>query len=169
MGKRGTVLACAALAGDGTSCEKAATTGRYCSGHVRFESRDLEMLKLASEHFRLDLQLFWQRSNLYLLLNTALATVYVSASHPALRPVLAIFGLICSMFWFLVLRGSAYWIDHWRQELEHLDAIASDHRFFTRMSRDTVRKRWLVASEISQWLPAVFAIGWVVLAVSSLL
>ncbi len=168
MNKGRAVAVCAGLAVGGTPCAKAAATGRYCAEHARFEIRDLEMLKLASEHFRLDLQLFWQRSNLYLLLNTAAATVYVSASQPALRPVLAAFGLITSVFWFLVLRGSAYWIDRWRQELERLDPIASDHRFFTRMSQETVRKPWLVASEISQWLPVILTIGWTALGVSSL-
>jgi hypothetical protein len=45
------------------------------------------MLKLASEHFRLDLQLFWQRSSLFLVLDTAVATVYASASQASLRPM----------------------------------------------------------------------------------
>lgn len=34
---------------------------------------DRDDYRLACEHFCLDLQLFWQRSNLYLLLNTAAA------------------------------------------------------------------------------------------------
>lgn len=162
-------VTCAGFAVGGVQCTEAAVTGRYCPEHVRFEVRDLEMLKLASEHFRLDLQLFWQRGSLYLLLTTAVATVYASASQPALRPVLAVFGLITSVFWFLVMRGSAYWIDRWRQELARLDVIASDHRFFTRMSEETVRKPWLVPSEVSQWLPLVLAAGWCALAASSLI
>jgi hypothetical protein len=84
--------ACAGVLADGTACTEAAGTGRYCAGHMRLEARDLEMPKLVSEHFRLDLQLFWQRGNLFLLLNTALASVYASAGEAALRPVLAAFG-----------------------------------------------------------------------------
>jgi hypothetical protein len=162
-------MACAGLLADGTACTEAAGTGRYCPDHLRFETRDLEMLKLASEHFRLDLQLFWQRGTLYLLLNTAVATVWASASQPALRPVLAVSGFITSLFWFLVLRGSAYWIDRWRQELARLDVIVSDHGVFTRMSQETVRKPWLVPSEVSQWFPVVFAAGWTALAAWSLI
>jgi hypothetical protein len=125
------------------------------------------MLKLASEHFRLDLQLFWQRGSLFLLLNTAVATVYASVSQAALRPVLAVFGIITTVFWFLVMRASAYWIDNWRRELAALDAIVSNHRFFTRMSEETARRPWLVPSEISKWLPATLAIGWCALFIWS--
>jgi hypothetical protein len=152
--------ACGGVLADGTICTEAALTGRYCQGHVRFETRDLEMLKLASEHFRLDLQLFWQRGSLFLLLNTAVASVYASAGQAALRPVLAVFGFITTVFWFLVMRASAYWIDRWRMELGTLDAIASNHRFFTRMSEESASKPWLVPSEISKWLPGVLAVGW---------
>ncbi len=135
---------CAGVLADGANCTQLADTGRYCPGHVRFEARDLDMLKLASEHFRLDLQLFWQRGSLFLLMNTAVATVYAAASQAALRPLLAVFGLITTVFWFLVMRASAYWIDHWR------------HR------------PWLVPSEISKWLPAVLAAGWCALFIGSL-
>lgn len=155
-----TTASCAGVLADGTTCTQTADTGRYCPDHVRFEARDLEMLKLASEHFRLDLQLFWQRGSLFLLLNTAVATVYASASQATLRPVLAVFGFITTVFWFLVMRASAYWIDRWRQELATLDVIVNDHRFFTRMSDKTASQPWLVPSEISKWLPAVLAIGW---------
>lgn len=150
----------AGVLADEVACTGAAGTGRCCPGHKRFEARDLEMLKLASEHFRLDLQLFWQRGSLFLLLNTAVASVYASASQTALRPVLAVFGFVTTVFWFLVMRASAYWIDRWRMELGTLDAIASDHRFFTRMSEESASKPWLVPSEISKWLPAVLAVGW---------
>jgi hypothetical protein len=126
------------------------------------------MLKLASEHFRLDLQLFWQRGSLYLFLNTGLATVYASVSQSAFRPVLAAFGLITAGFWFWLWHSSAYWIAHWTQVLGALDAIASDHRYFTRMSEEAAKKPWLVPSEISQWLPAVLAIGWGALLIWSL-
>jgi hypothetical protein len=163
-----TPAACAGVVVDGATCTEAADGGRYCKGHIRFGERDLEMLKLASEHFRLDLQLFWQRGSLFLLLNTAVATVYASASQPALRPVLALFGLITTVFWFLVMRASAYWIDRWRGELAALDPAASNHRVFVRMSDETVSKPWLVPSEITKWLPAVLAIGWSALFIWSL-
>jgi hypothetical protein len=161
-------VTCAGVLADGTNCAQSADTGRYCPEHVRFEARDLDMLKLASEHFRLDLQLFWQRGSLFLLMNTAVATVYASASQAALRPVLSVFGLITAVFWFLVMRASAYWIDHWRQELARLEIIATDHRFFTRMSEDTASRPWLVPSEVSKWLPAVLAAGWFALFIGCL-
>lgn len=167
MSANHTTATCAGVLADGTNCTKSADTGRYCPGHVRFEARDLEMLKLASEHFRLDLQLFWQRGSLFLLMNTAVAAVYASASQAALRPVLAVFGLITTVFWLLVMRASAYWIDRWRQELATLDAVASNHRFFTRMSEGTTSRPWLVPSEISKWLPAVLAAGWCALFIGS--
>lgn len=163
-----TPVTCAGVLGDGTNCTQSPGAGRYCAEHARFETRDLEMLKLASEHFRLDLQLYWQRGSMFLLMNTAVATVYASASQAALRPVLAIFGLITTVFWFLVMRASAYWIDRWREELAAMDAAASNYRFFTRMSEDTSRKPWLVPSEISKWLPAVLAAGWCALFIGSI-
>jgi hypothetical protein len=167
MGVNQTHAVCAGVLADGTACTEAVGTGRYCPEHMRFEARDLEMLKLASEHFRLDLQLFWQRGSLFLLLNTAVASVYVSASEAALRPVLAVFGFVTTVFWFLVMRASAYWIDRWRIELGMLDAIASNHHVFTRMSEESASKPWLVPSEISKWLPAVLAVGWCALFIWS--
>lgn len=168
MSANHTPAARAGVPADGVTCTEVADGEPYGKGHARFEQHDLEMLKLASEHFRLDLQLFWQRGSLFLVLNTAVATVYASAGQPALRPVLALFGLITTVSWFLVMRASAYWIDRWRGELAALDRAASNHRVFTRMPDETASRPWLVPSEITKWLPAVLAIGWFTLLIWSL-
>lgn len=96
-------------------------SSRYCAAHRHLENRDLEMLKLVSERFRLDLQLFWQRGSLYLVVTAALFSVYASTGTGAAHWALAAFGLTVSAFWFAVSRASAYWIDRWTDELMRAD------------------------------------------------
>lgn len=73
--------------------------------------RDFELFKLAAERFRNDLQLFWQRGNRYLVVNVVLVSVHSSLHISSLQSLSAGFGFIISIFWFVVIRDSAYWID----------------------------------------------------------
>ncbi len=131
--------------------------------------RDFELFKLVAEHFRADLQLFWQRCNLYLVVNAALVSVYSSLHASSLQPLLAGFGLIISIFWFVVVRGSAYWIDNWRQQLGQLDEFANTRHIFAEFQRQAAEHPWRVPSWVTQWLPLVFAIGWAGLLASRVL
>jgi hypothetical protein len=97
--------------------------------------RDFELFKLAAEHFRNDLQLFWQRCNLYLVVNVALVSVYSSLHVSSLQSLLAGFGFIISIFWFVVIRGSAYWIKSWRQQLGELDELVDSRHIFAEFHR----------------------------------
>jgi hypothetical protein len=152
---------CAAVLHDGTVCPEQAPSSRYCAGHRHLEARDLEMLKLVSEHFRLDLQLFWQRGSLYLVVTAALLSVYASTGTGAAHWALAVFGLIVSAFWFAVSRASAYWIDRWTDELMRADRVVNPTPAIATMHEETLKRPWLVPSTISQWLPLVIAASWI--------
>jgi hypothetical protein len=158
---------CTVVLADGTPCRTAPLVGRYCEDHQSVAASDLEIFKLLSDHFQQDLREFWQRSNFYLVVSAALVSVFSAQSQDDLRLAIGSFGLIISAFWFLVARGSLVWIQLWRRELQDMDEIVDRRRVFSRSEANVSRHPWQSPSWVTQWLPAVFGLGWVAIIAAS--
>src|SRR4051812_47823163 len=79
----------------------------------------LDAYKTALETRNFEIKLFWQRSNYFLVLNTAIGTGYFALGddhHYAI--LLAAFGVLMSWLWLLVNLGSKFWQSRWEQQLE---------------------------------------------------
>jgi hypothetical protein len=76
-----------------------------------------EIYRTALETRNLEINLFWQRSNYFLVLNTALAVGFLNVKDGEYSLVLAIFGAIVSGLWFQVNLGSKYWQSRWEHRL----------------------------------------------------
>jgi len=72
-------------------------------------------IALATRNF--EISLFWQRSNYFLVLNTALAVGFFSVKEKRYALVLAGIGVISALLWFFVNLGSKYWQSRWEHEL----------------------------------------------------
>ncbi len=64
------------------------------------------MLQEIRDHFQQDLREFWQRSNFYLVADGVLVFTFATSHVHALQLILSCAGLVISLFWLLVARGS---------------------------------------------------------------
>ncbi|MGA9755058.1 MAG: hypothetical protein WBV23_07930 [Desulfobaccales bacterium] len=76
-----------------------------------------DIYKIALEIRNFEINLFWQRSNYFLILNIALATGLFSVTDSKYAITISIFGLISSILWVLINHGSKYWQSRWEHRL----------------------------------------------------
>lgn len=77
-------------------------------------------LKIALDNRAFEIQLFWQRSNYFLVLMTALGIGTFSIKDPLFSPIISLFATICSYFWFRNNLGSKFWQESWETEVNQL-------------------------------------------------
>jgi hypothetical protein len=76
----------------------------------------------------LEINLFWQRSNYFLVLNTAIALGFFELEHWLHALIFAVLGVAVSLLWVLVCLGSKFWQARWEGRLseferEHLTTL----------------------------------------------
>lgn len=84
-------------------------------------------LDIALKNRNLEIQLFWQRSNYFLVLNSAIALAFFSfiaksGGDNKMMPIaMAIFGLIASFLWIRILLGGKFWQSYWESTLKSVE------------------------------------------------
>jgi hypothetical protein len=109
---------------------------------VTKKSPDPTELQIALDNRAFEIQLFWQRSNYFLVLMTALGIGTFSVKDPLFSPVIALFATACSYFWFRTNLGSKFWQESWEVEVTELSkelAVRSFERPLGEV-RDQVRR-----------------------------
>ena len=154
---------------DGSPCPAPLAIGSYCEHHSVVADRDLQIFQIVHGHFEQDLREFWQRSNFYLVVDGLLLSAFVSAHLHSLRILLACAGLIISLFWLLVARGSITWIRLWRGEVRRLDQVVNRFRSFSTIESRVHTNKWSSPSWLTQWLPAFFLVGWIIIFLLTIL
>lgn len=81
---------------------------------------DPSELKIALDNRAFEIQLFWQRSNYFLVLMTALGIGTFSVKDPIFSPAIALFATACSFFWLRTNLGSKFWQESWEVEVTEL-------------------------------------------------
>lgn len=85
----------------------------------RGDDLKLEIYKTALETRNFEIKLFWQRSNYFLVLNTAIAVGFISRDElDRLAFLLSLVGLVAAWLWVRVNLGSKYWQARWEHRLE---------------------------------------------------
>jgi hypothetical protein len=89
--------------------------------------KDLYKTLIDTRNF--EINLFWQRSNYFLVLNTGIAFGFFNVKEYKFQFAFAVFGLLASMLWYFVCLGGKYWQTRWEQRLadferEHLPQIS---------------------------------------------
>src|SRR4051812_19960176 len=79
-------------------------------------ARDLEAFQTAYQTRNFEIGLFWQRSNYFLVLNTAIAAGFFVADR-SFRPLLCVLGGVVSALWLAVNLGSKFWQERWEHRL----------------------------------------------------
>ena len=87
----------------------------------RGDRKSIEFYKMAAEIRNMEIKLFWQRSNYFLVLNTAIAVGFFSSISSGYSVILGIFGFIVSLIWIGVNLGSKFWQSRWEYRLQELE------------------------------------------------
>ena len=80
-----------------------------------------EIYKIAIETRNMEISLFWQRSNYFMVLNTAIAVGFFSLQNAAYAPILAAVGAVVAIIWYLVNIGSKFWQSRWEHRLHLIE------------------------------------------------
>lgn len=90
-----------------------------------------EVYKVALDTRNFEISLFWQRSNYFLVLNTALAIGFFNLQATKYSILLAVLGALVSILWYRVNLGSKYWQSRWEERLKIVEEqIAPEIKFF---------------------------------------
>jgi hypothetical protein len=81
------------------------------------EQLKLEAYRVAKAARDLEINLFWQRSNYFLVLSTAIAFGFFSLKDAKYALPLVIFGLLVALLWVRINLGSKFWQSRWEYRL----------------------------------------------------
>jgi hypothetical protein len=82
------------------------------------QSLKLEAYRTALQARNLEINLFWQRSNYFLVLNTAIAVGFVSLDKRDVYAfLLSLIGVVVACLWVRVNLGSKFWQSRWEHRL----------------------------------------------------
>lgn len=138
-------------------------------------TRDIEIFKIVTEHFRQDVREFWHRANFYLLAQTGLLSVFAATYSGLIRyqPMIAvsitILGLVIAIIWFMVLRGAIKWLQRWREQVCKIDKELDRFQCYYEVEEFAKERPFLSPSYVTQFLPVVFVVAWLVMLLFSLL
>ena len=91
---------------------------------------DKDIFKMALDTRNFEISMFWQRSNYFLVLNTALGVGFFKVEDPHSLGI-AFFAFLVSLVWFRVCLGSKFWQSRWEQRLAKVEKkVAPDLQFF---------------------------------------
>lgn len=136
---------------------------------VSQQACDIENFKMVADHFNQDLREFWSRANFYLLTNAGLFSAFLVIyptllnGHFFLVLLVPIVGISIAILWFLVLNGSLYWIDKWRQEMIRLSKEIDRFQCFATIESQLAEKKSKSPSYLTQFMPLVFVVAWIII------
>jgi hypothetical protein len=89
------------------------------------DAQKAEILKLAAEVRKFEIERFWGRSIFFWGFIAAAFVAYAQLYNKdakAIAMMVACFGFVCSIAWTLVNRGGKYWQEAWEQKLTTVEA-----------------------------------------------
>lgn len=84
---------------------------------IKPKATDPSELKIALDNRAFEIQLFWQRSNYFLVLMTALGIGVFAIKIPFFAVTISIFATITSWYWYKTNLGSKFWQESWEVEV----------------------------------------------------
>ena len=140
------------------------------------DDSEVEIYKLASEHFRHDLTQFWNHSSFFALLQTALISVAVTSLRPhdrnqtepiftdkEIAAAIGFVGVALALFWLMVAWRRTALIQEWRQQVVHLDGRVNRHAMYRRIEPNVATYWWYGPTKLTRALPVVVGAVWLAL------
>ena len=125
-----------------------------------------------TDHYKQDLREFFTRSNFYLAVQGALVYGLTTRerSDDDLDLVvdlgILILGIILCLFWWLVARGSHFWIKTWRKKCGDLSELYSEAESYHEAESLAGEHPWNSPETVTKHLPLLFAVFWIALAIA---
>ena len=85
---------------------------------------------IALQTRNLEINLFWQRCNYFLVLNSALAVGFFNIKDQVLLIPTAFLGLVVCVLWYRVALGSKYWQERWEYCLRRTESDLRDKKIY---------------------------------------
>lgn len=104
------------------------TDSRVAAPSSPISSTDLYKTALNTRNF--EINLFWQRCNYFLVLNSALAYGVISLKDDKYLLPLSILGTLVCLLWYRVALGSKYWQERWEFCLNRLETDLKGRKHF---------------------------------------
>jgi hypothetical protein len=93
---------------------------------------NIEAYRAAREARNLEIGLFWQRSNYFLVLSTAIGAAFFSLKDATYSVSLASFGIVVGWLWFRVSLGGKFWQSRWEHRLNIIEKqLRPDMKLFS--------------------------------------
>ena len=80
-----------------------------------------DLYKIALDTRNMEIGLFWQRSNYFLVLNTATAIGFFLKATEKYQFLIGLFGLAVAVLWFAINLGSKFWQSRWEFRLKEAE------------------------------------------------
>lgn len=113
--------------------EPTGSTDRYNT-----QIKDLHATLVATRNF--EINLFWQRANYFLVLNSALAVAFFNLKDARYILLFGVVGFIASLLWFWVCLGGKFWQTRWEQRLMDFEAMYLPELHFFSADGDRIRR-----------------------------
>lgn len=98
----------------------------------KYKMETKELYKIAIDTRNLEIGMFWQRSNYFMALNTAIAIGFFTQKAFPYGIILAAVGAIVSLLWFFVNLGGKYWQSRWERRVSiYEQQVAPDAKLFS--------------------------------------
>lgn len=134
-------------------------------------------LQYAAENRKNEIALLWSRALYFWGFSAVLITGYGLAvsNHKTLAALVGSFGIINSVCWSLVNRGSRYWQSVWEKKTEQAERAVLSTSIFPRSTNPYVESRWFwgarqySASKLALAISDFSIIGWTSLLLGTML
>jgi hypothetical protein len=95
---------------------------------------DTESFRAAFQTRQFEIDLFWKRSLFFwgFIAAAFVAIGTLKDAFPVLSLLVSGFGMVCSLTWTLVNRGSKYWQEQWESKIEKFEGQVTGPLFTTR-------------------------------------
>ena len=134
---------------------------------------DIEILRIAAEHFRHDIDAFWSHSSFFLVIQGALVTVLATIAtrsgedttdallspHATVR-LISVLGLLSSASWAWVAYQRCKLIEAWRDQVVHLDGLVDRHGIYRTVETQVSNHRMRDPTQFTALLPLLLVLFW---------
>jgi hypothetical protein len=132
--------------------------------------KEVEAFRYAVETRKLEIELYWKRAGYFWALIAVAFAGYHHYNAARFQFLVSCLGLLFSLGWYLVNRGSKYWQDNWEKRVDELENEVVGSLFKTRVVPDySCRKLFcdpfgaypFSASKVNQALSLFVFVLWV--------
>ena len=132
---------------------------------------DLELLKLAANHFRDNIASHFTQATLFAAIQAAFISFFSTAVGPTDQAktalvdarseagIIAFGGLLFSLLWLVMAWRREHYIRLWRDVVVHLDRAVDRHHAYLDLEKVARHDAWNPTG-LAIWVPAVLAFAW---------